>query len=188
MPTFPNWSRAGGLFIAILLTGPAAHAEPTPAPRCVADLKKLSRCELDALFAAADMGPIPCGDLDGCVLCLADRFARLKVFSSNLVWRGKYLDGDNYVSNRWIGHRRRIGACYITGPSWVDGRPALIVEYAPGTPIFANVRDELREVAPGVYLGIMFDRAPCPKFRGYFAIETPKCGTGSCLAGCQRGD
>jgi hypothetical protein len=45
------------------------------------------------------------------------------------------------------------------------------MEYAPETPVFANTRDELREVAPGLYMGPLYDRFPCPRLRGYIALE-----------------
>src|SRR5262249_9101845 len=138
---------------------------------------QLSAVELDKLFKGSDLGNIPVGDLDGQVLCVADRHGRLKVWVSNLVWRGKYGGEDAYLSNRWVGNQRRIGGYYVTGPNWVDGRPAFILDYPAGTPIFGNMHDELREIAPGLYLGLMFDSCPCPKFRGYFAIEVRKCKT-----------
>jgi hypothetical protein len=137
---------------------------------------------LDDLFKSSDVGNIPVGDLDGQVLYLEDRHGRLKVWVSNLVWRGKYSGEDAYVSNRWIGNQRRIGAYHVTGPSWVDGRPSIILDYPAGTPIFGNMHDELREIAPGLYLGLMFDGCPCPTFRGYFAIEVRNCKTCGCVS------
>jgi hypothetical protein len=48
------------------------------------------------------------------------------------------------------------------------------MEYAPGTPILGNVRDEIREIAPGLYLGRLYERCP-PRFLGYFALEAVSC-------------
>ncbi len=144
-------------------------------PRCVADLKNRCPSELWNLFTHCEVGNVPVGDLDGQVLYVTDRFGGAKVWCSNLVWRGKNVGLDTYTANRWIGNQRRIGACHIIGPSWVDGRPAITLDYPRGTPIFSNMHDEIREIAPGLYLGLMFDGDPCRRFRGYFAIEIPKC-------------
>lgn len=169
------------LFVAIALPG---HGQPCchPTPQCVADLRKLSSAELAELFTRSELGNIPVGDLKGQMLHLTDKcLPKVKVLTSNLVWRGKYLGPDTYFSNRWIGNRRWIGAYYVIGPSWMDGKPAIILEYPPGTPFFTNLHDELREIAPGLYLGTVFERCPCPSFRGWFAIEIPKCkGPGCC--------
>jgi hypothetical protein len=42
-----------------------------------------------------------------------------------------------------------------TADSWLDGRPALVFDYSRSR-LWPNVRDEVREVAPGLYLGIMY--------------------------------
>ena len=34
-----------------------------------------------------------------------------------------------------------------------------------------NARDEIREVAPGLYLGLMFRRRSCPQYKTFFALE-----------------
>lgn len=139
-------------------------------PQSVADLRGCCPAELDEIFRAGKVTHVPIGDLDGQMLYLTDRAGKFKVNVSNLVWRGKYLGEDNYFSNRWIGQRRWIGSYYVIGPSWVDGAPAIVLEYPRG--VFANLHDEMREIAPGLLLGTVFDRNPV-KFRGYFAVEIP---------------
>lgn len=172
------------LSLAVLLglapmSAPADETACPPRPRTVEDLRKLSACQLWELWQRADVGNIPCGDLDGRLLVLCDGgLPRLKVWGWNSVWRGKYLGDDGCTINRWIGNRRWLGTHYVVGPSCVDGRPAIVVEYPRGTPIFANMRDEIREVAPGLYLGAVFVREPCGRHRGFFAVEIP------CAAKC----
>ena len=57
-------------------------------------------------------------------------------------------------------------------PSWVDGRPSLILDYQGTSLVYGRYRDEIRQVAPGLYLGAMFARAePRPTFARYFAFE-----------------
>jgi hypothetical protein len=82
---------------------------------------------------------------------------------------------DGSFVNRWAGGVRAIRSHYTIGPSWADGRPAVVMEYPPGTPVFGNTRDELRAVAPGLYLGPIYDRCPCPLLRGYVVLEAEPC-------------
>ena len=77
--------------------------------------------------------------------------------------------------NRWAGGVKAIRSHAVIAPSWADGRPAVVMEYPTGTPVFANTHDELREVAPGLYLGAFYDRCPCPRLRGYFALTIDPC-------------
>ena len=129
-----------------------------------------------AVYASADVGTPPVGTARGRVIRLTDtRLPRVKAGLANAVWRGKDLAGDGAFVNRWAGGVRAIASHYVIGPSWADGRPAIVMEYAPGTPLFANTRDELRQVGPGLYLGPLYDRCPCPRLRGYIALEVESC-------------
>ncbi len=135
--------------------------------------------QLDALFRQSDVGNPLVGVANGRLLYLTDkRLPKLKVRLANAVWRGKAAHEDVYFVNRWIGNVNWIDSTYVIGPSWVDGKPAIIMEYAPGTPVFANMHDELREVAPGLYMGPVYERFPCPKFRGYVALQLEPCCEG----------
>jgi hypothetical protein len=42
--------------------------------------------------------------------------------------------------------------------SWVDGRPCIVLDYSRTSFVASMVRDEIRELAPGVYLGVVFVR------------------------------
>jgi hypothetical protein len=46
------------------------------------------------------------------------------------------------------------------------------MDYSNTSRVWADVRDEAREVAPGLYLGRMYRRqADCPQFQFYFALD-----------------
>jgi hypothetical protein len=110
------------------------------------------------------------------VLLLADtRMPALKARAFNLAWKGKCFEPDGWFINRWPGFKA-LPSHAAYGPSWSDGRPSLVMEYPAGTPLFANLHDEIRAVAPGVYLGRLYERCPCPRFVGFFALED-SCGT-----------
>lgn len=135
------------------------------------DLKRMSECELTRLFEEAKPGPIPQGYAAGQVLLMTDaRLPRLKARLSSSVWKGKTFDADGGFINQWPGFQALRGHAQL-GESWHDGKPCLVLDYPPNTPLFGNTRDELREVAPGLYLARLYERCPCPRFKGYFAIQ-----------------
>jgi hypothetical protein len=164
---------AGGLLqgtaTAQTLDSPDAAA-PRP-PLSLAGLKQLSACELEALFAAASAGAQPNGKVRGHVLMMpGKRCPPLATRTANLTWKGKVFEPDGAFVNQWLGFRA-VRSHAVYGPSAYDGQPALIMEYAPGTPLLGNIRDEIREVAPGLYLGRLYERCPCLRFLGYFVLQ-----------------
>jgi hypothetical protein len=88
------------------------------------------------------------------------------------VWQGKVFGPcPDAAVNRFFG-ARMIHARVGYGPSWRDGQPALILDYQDTSWVYARNRDEIRQVAPGVYLGLMYARAePAPRFKMYFVLE-----------------
>jgi hypothetical protein len=163
--------------LAIPRGGPlVGRSEPATTERLTMDdLQRMCPDQLAELFVKADVGSPLVGPAHGRLIYSTDKHPRMKMWMSNAVWKGKLAAENGYFINRWIGGIKAIDSHYVIGPSWVDGRPAIIMEYASGTPLFANSRDELREVAPGLYLGPLFDRCPCPKLRGYLALQIEVC-------------
>ena len=41
-------------------------------------------------------------------------------------------------------------------PSWFDQKECIVLDYAHTSFVARKIRDEIREVAPGVFLGIVF--------------------------------
>ena len=71
---------------------------------------------------------------------------------------------------------RFIRANVALGDSWLDGRPAHVLDYQKTSLIWNDVRDEAREVSPGVYLGAMYlRRCPEPRLKVMFVLETECC-------------
>lgn len=136
-------------------------------------LVRLSPCELEQLYAQGTLAPIPAGMIRG--QALMNPGTRLAVPSSRisrLVWQGKIFNNDGQTAiNRFFGVRL-IKANVYSAESWRDGRPALILDYSQTSWLYAPYRDEIRQIAPGLYLGLMFDRNVCPpKLKMYFALE-----------------
>ena len=160
------------------LVGASARASDgavsLPQPQTMDQLVRMSPAELHALFAASPAAPVPSGFLPG--RAIKDPGSRRTVANARrtrLVWQGKIFRDDGTMINRFFGAGRAIPADVSVGESQIDGRPALVLDYSRSR-LWPTVRDEIREVAPGLYLGIMYrDGAPTnpPMF---FALDARK--------------
>ena len=104
------------------------------------------------------------------------RQAAAKSRRLRLLWQGKVFHGDGTAHNRVFG----VTAVPMTvyhGQSWHDGGPAIVVDYADSWRVFRNVRDEIREVSPGLYLGRTYvTKNGVAEQATYFAIQAPRPG------------
>jgi hypothetical protein len=155
------------------LTVALGSAQPPLAgePPTARDFRHMSLCELDEWFAGGTACELPVGVTRGRVVHVADaKCPRLAAGLQNAFWKGKVFFPDGEFINRFCGFRADRSHGEI-GPSWFDGKPCVVLEYPPSALVFANSRDEIREVAHGLYLARFYDRCPCPKFKGYFVLE-----------------
>ena len=126
----------------------------------VAQLMTMSQAELDALFSASPAGDMPSGEADGTVIIapgtpLEDPAAKLIHL---LAWRGKVFDPvKGQLRNKILPVTvTAVIATVYRGPSWFDGKPCIVLDYSKTSLIAHWIRDEIREVAPGIYLGLVF--------------------------------
>jgi hypothetical protein len=168
-----------GAVAGCLLAAPLAPAhEPYHCGLSLDCLAQMSPCQLEMLYRQAEPGGIPVGFAPGRAIYLPDSFlCRTRSKTTNFLWRGKeFHPEDCTLINQWCG-LKAIKARVYYGPSWLDGKPSIIMDYSQTSHVWRDVRDELREVAPGLYLGRMYQRRqPCPKFKMFFALKTPCCG------------
>lgn len=158
------------LFVALALAMPtAARADDSClTPR---DLARLDLHQLDALFATGSADAAPVGFGKGRILLrLEGKMPKVRARLQGVVWKGKVFHGDGTIINQWACFRA-VEATVEIGPSWYDGKPCVVLDYPPDAPIFGNARDELREIAPGVWLGRFYAVCPCRKLEGYFVLE-----------------
>ncbi len=181
------WPRSirGPGWLAVLLVllpfrfgqSPAGRAESGPAadPSCpltAGVLCRMGSAELEQVFAAGRVGPMPVGTACGRVLLVSSaRLPRLRGQVMSSIWKGKHFFPDGSFTNLWVGGVEAVPSCVSVGPSWCDAMPCFVLEYPPGSPVFANTRDEFREIAPGLFLGRFYQRCPCPRLQGYFLLE-----------------
>ncbi|SFI72920.1 hypothetical protein SAMN05421835_101594 [Amycolatopsis sacchari] len=116
--------------------------------------------ELIRLFRASPPGEVPLGAMDGtAVIGAGTGLAKpVATLARALAWRGKVFDG----SGQWLNNRvgplglRAIRATVAPGRSWLDGRDCTVIDYSESSLVARGVRDEIRLVAPGLYLGVVW--------------------------------
>src|SRR3984893_9447905 len=126
----------------------------------ISNLLAMSQTELDDLFKNSPAGPIPDGTADGTAI-----IAPGTVFSSDIAkivnvfaWQGKTIDGAHGVLRNRIlpmGLNAIVAEVY-KAPSWLDQKECIVLDYSKTSLVAQWIRDEIREVAPGIYLGIVY--------------------------------
>lgn len=117
----------------------------------------LSQRELDDMFTGAKVGAIPVGDTDGTAIFQPGTFIATLAWGivRGFVWRGKvFTPGTKDLRNKLtpfsiLGIRANV---YV-GESWLDGKSVIVIDYSTTSFVAQKIRDEIREVAPGIYLG-----------------------------------
>jgi hypothetical protein len=165
---------------ACLFTAAVAAADETPAlgapetPVLSLDqLAQMSWPELECLYREADAGAIPQGYTTGkAIYSPCSPFAGLHSRVTGALWHGKVFDNaDCSLVNQWSGFRA-IHAHVAYGSSCLDGKTSIVMDYGETSLVWADVRDEVREVAPGLYLGRMYRRKKCGlEFQFFFALQ-----------------
>ena len=133
---------------------------PRPAPLTADDFLERTAVELDALFQDTPAGPIPRGRGKGTIVALPGTpLARpLDRVLGRLVWHGKVFHPSTHDLQNVIlpFGLRAIRAQVYAGDSWLDDRPCVVLDYSRTSKVAGWIRDEIREVSPGVYLGIVW--------------------------------
>jgi hypothetical protein len=131
-----------------------------PMPVTSHALQKTSRHELDDLYMKSLPGDIPQGNSRGTALIFPGTFlARpLAVLIRLLFWQGKiFRPNPSRLVNKILPFRlHAINASVYKAPSWLDGRETIVLDYSKTSWLAWFVRDEIREVSPGLYLGIVY--------------------------------
>ena len=126
----------------------------------VEKLLTLSQADLDALFTKSSPGEIPDGEADGtAIVAPGTKFSpTIARFISNFAWQGKVFDAKKGVlKNRILpfGLNAIIAKVY-KGPSWLDGKECIVLDYSDTSLIAQWIRDEIRQIEPGLFLGKVY--------------------------------
>jgi hypothetical protein len=123
-------------------------------------LLSMSQQQLDDLFKASPAGPIPNGEARGTAIIApgtpyGHEIAQIvNVFA----WQGKTFDGPHGVlTNRILpfGINAIVAEVYVA-PSWLDNKDCIVLDYSKTSTLAHWIRDEIRLIAPNLYLGIVY--------------------------------
>jgi hypothetical protein len=126
----------------------------------VTDLLNKSFDDLDVLFKSLESGPIPNGAAKGtAIVAAAGSFTdELAELISLFAWQGKVFDANRGVLRNKIlpfGLNAIVATVY-KGPSWIDKKECIVIDYADTSLVAKWVRDEIRMITPGRYLGKVY--------------------------------
>jgi hypothetical protein len=158
----PARSATVATLISTVNVGLAVAArEPKVVTSDVVDrLLDMSEAELDDLFRASPAGEIPRGEARGTVIAAPG--TELSEVAAKLIhliaWKGKVFDPDR---SELLNKKSPLGidlvrAKVYKAASWFDGNEAIILDYSRTSLVAHWIRDEIREIASGVYLGIVY--------------------------------
>jgi hypothetical protein len=127
----------------------------------VAGWQEKDRSELDAIYAAASAGNIPSGDTRGTAIVAGSFLARWYArFARLFAWQGKVFDlfPPNRENGILVNKISPFSLTFIVAKvykdaSWMDGAETIVIDYSKTSFLAKKIRDEIREIEPGVYLG-----------------------------------
>ncbi|HWE02944.1 MAG TPA: hypothetical protein VG326_11100 [Tepidisphaeraceae bacterium] len=133
-------------------------------------LDVLPQSSLDELFSALagvnagdGAGDMPAGDSRGVAIVGDGAFWRrwIASFAHKYLWQGKVFtrtDADHGVLVNKVSALdvQAIKAQIYRQDSWYDGKPCIVLDYSKTSFLARKVRDEIRQVRPGVYLGLVY--------------------------------
>lgn len=138
-----------------------AHTNTLGTPTEV-DLGEMRQSELNSLYRRLpEPGAVPVGDTLGLALLLPGwPFGHLvRNLARILLWQGKVFDPKTRDLKNKISPFgfRTIRAQVYRGVSWFDpGSNATVLDYSKTSFVARWIRDEIREVRPGLWLGKVF--------------------------------
>jgi hypothetical protein len=126
----------------------------------VPTLLTLNDTQLNDIFRSGVADPIPDGSGKGtAIVANGTKFSpQIAEAVSRFVWQGKTFDRAHGVLRNRItafGINAILAEVY-KGPSQFDGKECIVVDYSKTSLVASRVRDEIRLIAPKVYLGLFY--------------------------------
>jgi hypothetical protein len=130
------------------------------APDIRESLSHFNSVLLDDLYASGEAVPLPTGLARTIALPFPDSgFTPVLSVATRAIWQGMSVDADQArLVNRVLGFSV-VPARIYEGESWFDDRAATIVDHAETSATFRNMRDEIRRIADGLFLGRTYYRS-----------------------------
>ncbi|MEU6808176.1 hypothetical protein ABZ920_04005 [Streptomyces sp. NPDC046831] len=134
---------------------------------------------LEELFRKSPAGEIPRGPMEGTAIFPGVGPAGARLLAGlvhSIGWRGKVFSPDGYLSNRLAPlDILSIVAMVEPGPSRLDDQECIVIDYSNTSKVFGGVRDEIRQVGPHLYLGLIWLSG---RKIGWFTLREPGNGSG----------
>ncbi len=123
-------------------------------------LLSMSQKELDDLFSSSPAGDIPNGEAEGTAIVAGGTVfcAEIASLINIFAWQGKNFDAvHGTLTNRIsvFGVDAIVAEVY-KGSSWFDNKECIVLDYSKTSIAAMHVRDEIRLIAPGLYLGLVY--------------------------------
>ena len=144
----------------------------------VPQLLQMSNEQLDQLFSSSPAGDIPDGAAKGtAIITPGTRFsAEIAEMINLFAWQGKTFDAKRGVLRNRIlllGLNAIVATVY-KGPSWLDNKDCIVLDYSETSLVARWIRDEIRCVSPNFYLGrVYWEKKPLI----HFALQFQLAGT-----------
>lgn len=128
-------------------------------------LLQMTNAELDALYGSSEPGPIPEGTTDGqAIIAPGTEFSpTIASLVNHVAWQGKVFNPktgellNRILPTGW----NAVAAKVYPGESWFDHKPCIVIDYSKTSLLAHWIRDEIRQIAPGLYLGkVYWDKTP----------------------------
>jgi Animal haem peroxidase len=141
--------------------------DPSPIgrPSELYQLQAMTADDLADVYAESPAGVIRDGDsLGKAVLLPGTLLGRFLSMIANLIWKGKVFDNKTgelpcFLLNKILG-MNLIRAKINYGPSWFDGKESIIIDYKETSWLAFFIRDEIRQIQPGLFGGYAYVRLP----------------------------
>ena len=114
--------------------------------------------QLDEIFRNSPAGEIPSGKTDGTAIVasgteISDDIAHcVNLFT----WKGKIFENGHFINRIGLIEHKLIVAKVYKGKSWFDDKECIVIDYSKTSFLAHSIRDEIRAVAPGIYLGLVY--------------------------------
>ena len=121
---------------------------------------RMTQPQLDELFSASPTGDIPDGEGKGTAIIAAGTGVtpEIAAFINHFAWQGKIFDAKaGLLKNKILPFGvAAIVARVYKGESWFDRKECIVLDYSETSLVAGWIRDEIRMVQPGLYLGQVF--------------------------------
>lgn len=122
----------------------------------------MERDELDEIYVGCEgAGPLPTGEMRGTAIVAGSQLSRIMAKLARMfAWQGKVFDifAADGTAGVLVNKITLLSLTFIVAKvyrdaSWMDDKETIVIDYSSTSFFFGKVRDEIREVEPGVYLG-----------------------------------